>query len=75
MSTIGASEESKKFWKEFKNFPQESYESVINRIFKQSLEDDFLSEEDLKDIQKSLEQFKNGEYVTFEEIKKKHAQL
>ena len=71
MSSIGVSHESKENWKKYKNHPGESFEHMINRILKQSDEDDYLTEEDLKGIETSLNQIKNGQYVTLDELLKK----
>ncbi len=71
MSSIGVSHESKENWKKYKNHLGESFEHMINRILKQSDEDDYLTEEDLKGIEISLNQIKNGQYATLDELLKK----
>ena len=71
MSSIGVSHESKENWKKYKNHPGESFEHMINRILKQSDEEDYLTEEDLKGIETSLNQIKNGQYVTLDEATQK----
>lgn len=47
---------------------RESYEDVIWDLIEDTME---LSEETKKDIEKSREEYKRGEVVSFEEIKRK----
>jgi hypothetical protein len=70
MSSITVSKESKKIWESFKNYPQESFEKMINRILKQQVEDDVLTKEDLQDIQEGVDDIKAGRVFTTEELKR-----
>lgn len=73
ITSIQVSKTSKDKWIKFKNHPNESYENMFNRILNQFEEDDdLLTPQDLIDIEKSLIQIKNGEYVTHEEMMKKY---
>ena len=70
-STIAVSNESKEEWKQFKNHPQESYESMINRILKSHFdEDERLNVKDLKDIKLAMDDFANGRFTTNKDIRK-----
>ena len=73
-TSIGLSDKTKTRLKKFKNHPTESFDSEINRILnlEEENDDNLLSKQDLKDIEKSLEQIKNGEFTTHAEIKKKY---
>ncbi len=47
---------------------RESYEDIIWDLLEDTME---LSEETKRDIEKSREEFKKGEFVSFEEIKRR----
>ena len=74
ISSIQVSKDSMNQWKTLKNHPSESYEDMFNRILKNVYEDDsdLLTKKDLKDIQKSLQEFKEGKFTTHDELKKKY---
>ena len=48
--------------------PQESYNSVIERLVKMTVDPEPLSEETIKKIEKGLEEIKNSRYYTEEEV-------
>lgn len=55
--------------KKFREDSNDSYEDVIWDFVEPHLE---LSEQAKKDIEESIKQYKRGEFITFEELKKKH---
>ena len=72
-TSIAVSKKSKDQWSKFKNHPNESFEDMINRILKSFLEDpDLLTEKDLLEIEKSLQEIKKGKFITHKELKKKY---
>ena len=72
-TSIAVSKKSKDKWSKFKNHPNESFEDMINRILKSLAEDaDLLTEKDLLEIEKSLQEIKKGKFITHKELKKKY---
>lgn len=70
MSSIQVTPKSKKQWESYKNHPRESMEKMINRILKLAYEDEEpLTKIDLKDIEASLKDFKNGKFTTNKELR------
>jgi len=74
MTSIQVSKNSKEMWSALKNHPSESFEAMINRIVNTLNEDDseLLSEKDIVDIEQSISDFKNGKYITNNDLKKKY---
>ena len=74
ITSIQVSKKSKEQWRTLKNHPSESFENMFNRILKYVYEDDsdLLTEQDLKDIEKSIQEFKEGKFVTNDELKNKY---
>ena len=72
MTSIQVSKKSKEKWDSFKNHPQESYESMINRILRTVQEDDadLLTVADLRGIEKSRKEIESGKYTTNKELRK-----
>jgi len=70
MSSIQVSESSKKMWESLKDSPEESYESAINRIIGIVYDAEPLTEQDLSDMDGSVRDFKDGKYVTNEQLRK-----
>ena len=60
--------------KRYRNHPDETPEQTINRVLRyiEEEDDDYLTKEDLRDIEIAHEQIKNGEYITLDELAKKH---
>jgi hypothetical protein len=50
--------------------PRESYNDVIERLLSMTVDDEPLTGEDLKGIHESLVEFKSGDSITHEQIKK-----
>jgi len=74
MTTIQVSKTSKKMWSSMKNHPQESFEDMINRIINTLNEDDseLLTKKDILEIERSVQDIKNGKYITHDTLKKKY---
>jgi len=75
ITTIQISEKTRNKLLKEKLHEKESYEDVIVRILNQrieELEDDLLTGKDIEDINKSLKEIKEGNYVTQDELVKKH---
>ncbi len=69
MSTMKVSEQTKKRIGRFRNYPKEPYESVIKRMAQVYEEDLELGEDDIRDIQSSLDDLKEGRINTHEQVK------
>lgn len=70
-TTIRISTTVKKELDELKNFEKESYEDVIERLVNTAKEDQELDAEEIKQIEKSLEDLKKGRAIPYKEAKKK----
>jgi len=53
-----------------KNFKEESYEKIIERLITNSKDDDYLAESELKQIEKSLKDIKKGKTLSLDEAEK-----
>lgn len=73
-TSIAVSKKSKDQWLKFKNHPNESFEDMINRILKFTIEEDadLLTDKDLLEIEKSMQEIKKGKYITHKQLKKKY---
>ena len=73
-SSIAVSKKTKKAWKQFKNHPQESYETMINRILKVKSEEDadLLSAEDILEIKASVLEIEQGNFMTQAQMEEKY---
>ena len=74
MTSIQVSKNSKKVWNTLKNHPSESFETMINRMVNILNEEDseLLSKKDILEIEQSIQDFKNGRYITNDDLKKKY---
>ena len=71
ITTIKVSKESKQRWENYKTYPKESMEDLINRAFMLAYEtEDPLNDKDLEDISKSLDDFRNNRYKTTDQLLK-----
>jgi len=70
-STIKLSKKLKADLAKQKNYPSETYETVISRLLQSSKEDDVLSDEVIKNIEEGIEDIKKGRVYTSKQIKKK----
>lgn len=73
-TSIAVSKKSKKQWENFKNYPSESMESMINRILKAKAQEDdeLLTAEDIKGIKESVENIEKGQFKTQAQMKEKY---
>jgi hypothetical protein len=73
-TSIAVSKKSKEEWENFKNYKQESFETMINRILKSQAEEDaeLLTKEDILEIEQSIKDIKKGKFKTLEQMKAKY---
>ncbi|WOV93645.1 MAG: hypothetical protein R1F52_03170 [Candidatus Nitrosoabyssus spongiisocia] len=73
-TSIAVSKKSKKEWERIKNYKQESFEAMINRILKSQAEEDheLLTRKDILDIKKSISKIKQGKFKTLKQMKTKY---
>jgi hypothetical protein len=73
-TSIAVSKKSKEEWETFKNYKQESFESMINRILKSQTEEDaeLLTPKDILEIEQSIRDIKKGKFKTLEQMKTKY---
>jgi predicted CopG family antitoxin len=55
----------------FKNFSRESYSDIIRRLVNIAKDPDSLEENEIQQIQKSIEDIKNGRILSLKEAEKK----
>ena len=71
ISSIRVSKESKQRWENYKIYPKESMEDLINRVFALAYETkEPFDEADLTDIEKSLDDFRNNRYQSTDQLLK-----
>lgn len=73
-TSIAVSKKSKDQWMKFKNHPNESFEDMINRILKSTMEEDvdLLTDKDILKIERSMQEIKKGKFITHKDLKKKY---
>ena len=71
MSTVKLSLEVKEELASHRNYPKESLESVVVRILEHYNKDVTLTEQELADVQKGLEDVKAGRIISHNDVKKK----
>ena len=73
-TSIAVSKESKAKWEEFKNYKQESFEAMINRVLKSQAEEDaeLLTDADILEIEQSIKDIRKGKFKTLEQMKVKY---
>ncbi len=69
MSTMKISHETKQQIGNFRNYPKEPLEQVVKRMI-EIYEEDLILTDDVKGIQKSLDDLKAGRVYSHEQIKK-----
>ena len=69
-TTIQIDKETKKMLDELKIHERESYLSVIKRLIKNRIDEEPISQETLKNIEKSLKDIKEGRFYSTKEVKK-----
>jgi len=70
-STIKLSKKLKAELTKQKNYPSETYETIISRLLEASKEDDILSDEVIKNIEEGIADIKKGRAYTSKQVKKK----
>lgn len=68
-TTIQVNQETLERLKNFKKYERQSYDDVLNSIFNE-IEDESLSEEEINEIQKGLEDIKKGRVHPIESVAK-----
>jgi len=72
-TTVPLSQQTKQELVSFKNHPSETFEQLFQRILKNLVEDDdLLTKDDLEQIDKSLEQIREGKFKTQKQMKEKY---
>jgi predicted transcriptional regulator len=71
VTTIQVEEETKKMLEVLKLHPRESYNAVIKRLAESKVDEEPLSQETLKNIERALEDVKAGRVYSTREVKKK----
>jgi predicted transcriptional regulator len=69
-ATVQLQPDVKKRLDEMKLHPRESYNAVIARLLDSCYDEEPLSEEDIRDIEQSLEEIRRGEVYALEDMKK-----
>ena len=70
-TTIQIDEKTKELLEKLKIHKRESFNEVIRDLATTKFDSEPLSEEEIKDVEKSLEEIKSGRYYTHEQVKKK----
>ena len=68
-TTIQISQETLERMKNLKKFERQSYDDLLNGVFDE-IEEESLSEEEIKDIQLALENVKRGKVKPIEQVAK-----
>ncbi len=68
-TTIQINSETLERLKSLKNFERQSYDEILNNII-DNLEEECLSEEEIKEIQEGLEDVKMGRTISIEQLAK-----
>jgi predicted DNA-binding protein len=71
MGTIRVSQDTRTRLGYLKKNPRESFDSVLNRLIDSYEDDDPLTIEDIKALQEPLEDVRDGQILTSEQLKKK----
>lgn len=71
MTTIQVSRKTRKRLEELKAYPGESMDSIISRMAEKNIDDEPLSDEEIRGIEQGLADIKAGRVYTTDELKKK----
>lgn len=71
-TTIQIKKELKKKLDKLKAYPNETMDQLIERLANSQIDNEPLSKEDIKSIEKSLTDIKAGRVYTLEQLKKKN---
>jgi predicted transcriptional regulator len=69
-TTIQVKKNLKKKLDMLKVYPNEPMDSVIERLANMAIDEEPLSKEEIRDIEKSLEDIKNGKFYSLDKVKK-----
>ena len=74
MTSIQVSTNSKDLWSTLKNHSGESFEAMVNRLINTLNEDDsdLLTDKDISEIEQSIQDIKEGKFMTNAQLMKKH---
>ena len=67
-TTVCLDPKTKESLKELKNFPSESFNSVIERLINEAYDNMPLSDETIRKIEEGLKEYKEGKYYSIEEV-------
>jgi predicted transcriptional regulator len=67
-TTVCLDPKTKESLKELKNFPSESFNSVIQRLINEAYDNMPLSDETIRKIEEGLKEYKEGNYYSIEEV-------
>jgi predicted transcriptional regulator len=67
-TTVCLDPKTKELLKELKNFPSESFNSVIERLINEAYDNMPLSDETIRKIEEGLKEYKEGNYYSIEEV-------
>jgi hypothetical protein len=67
-TTVCLDPKTKESLKELKNFPSESFNSVIQRLINEAYDNMPLSDETIRKIEDGLKEYKEGNYYSIEEV-------
>lgn len=70
-TTISVKKSIKKRLDELKNYPREPIDSVIERLVDLAVDEEPLTEEDIKGIEEGLQDIRAGRYYSTKELKGK----
>lgn len=70
-TTIQIRKAVKKKLDTFKMYPKEPMDSIIDRLTDMAIDEEPLSKEEIRDIEKSLEDIKNGRVSSLSDVKKR----
>jgi hypothetical protein len=67
-TTVCLDPKTKESLKGLKNFPSESFNSVIERLINEAYDNMPLSDETIRKIEEGLKEYKEGKYYSIEEV-------
>jgi predicted transcriptional regulator len=71
VTTIQIHEKTKKELDNLKIYPRESYNNLILRLIRTKIDEEELSDETIKNIEKALQDIKKGRVYSTREVKKR----
>ena len=71
-TTIQISRKTRKMLDGLKSYPEESMDTLIQRLAESNMDSEPLSKEDVESIKKGLDDYEKGKFYTMAQIKKKY---